>query len=82
MGVYLKWREDRLDARYRSSELLFKRLVERSAVEEVLKTMEDYANRSRAILHWGAVEHNIGKQEFSLPDIFFPVTKSRLKSLE
>ena len=50
-----------LDVRYRSSDLLVKRLVERSAAEEVLKTMEDYAKISRAGLQWGTLENNIGK---------------------
>ena len=31
-----------LDAQYLSSEILFKRLIERSAAEYVFKTMEDY----------------------------------------
>ena len=70
------------DARYRTSEVLVKILVEWSSVEEVLKTMADYAKISWGGLHWGMVEHNIGKREFSLPNMFFPVTKSGLKSLE
>ena len=72
----------RLDAIYRSSEILVKSLVERSEAEEVLKKMEDYAKRSRAGVQWGAVERNIGKREFSLPKNCVPVTKSQLKSLE
>ena len=52
----------RLDARYRSSELLVKSLVQRSAAEEVLKEMENYAKISWAGLQWGMVDHNIGKQ--------------------
>ena len=32
----------RLDDRYLSSEILVKRIVERSAAEEALKIMEDY----------------------------------------
>ena len=67
---------------YQYSELLFKRLVDWSAAEEVLKTMEDYAKIYRDGLHWGKVEYNIGKQEFSLPNNYVPVAKSRLKSLE
>ena len=50
-----------LDARYRYSEILVKRLVEQSAAEEVLK-MEGSAKISWAGLQWGTVEHNIGKQ--------------------
>ena len=38
----------RLDARYQSSELLVTMLVEQSAAGKALKTMEDYAKRSRA----------------------------------
>ena len=38
--------------------------------------------KSRAGLQRGTVEHNIGKREFSLPNNFVMVTKSRLKSLE
>ena len=68
----------RLDGIYRSSEDLFKRLAERCEAEDVLKTMEDYAKISRSGLQWGAVEHNTRKREFSLPNIFVPVTKSRL----
>ena len=71
-----------LDARYRSSDILVKRLVERSAAKEVLKTMEGYAKISWPGLQWGTVENNIGKREFSLPNIFSPVTKSRLNILE
>ena len=52
----------RLDDRYRSSDILVKRLVERSASKEVLKTMEGYAKISWAGLQWGMVDHNIGKQ--------------------
>ena len=37
-----------LDARYQSIEFSFKRLVDRSAAEEVLKKMEDYAKITRA----------------------------------
>ena len=35
----------RLDARYKSSAILVKRLVDQSAVEKVLKTMEYYAKK-------------------------------------
>ena len=71
-----------LDARYRSSELLVKRLVEWSEAEEVLKKMEDRIKISQAGLQWGTVEHNIGKRAFSLPKSCVPVTKSRVNSLE
>ena len=70
------------DAIYRSRELLFKRLVEKSASEEVLKTMEGYTKRSRDVPKLGTVEHNIGKHKFSLPNNCVPVTKPRLNSLE
>ena len=50
-----------LYARYLSSELLVKRLVDRYASEEVLKKMEDHAKISRDGLQWGTVKHNIGK---------------------
>ena len=72
----------RLCARYQSSEILVKRLVERYTFEVLLKKMEDYAKRSRADPKRGTVEHTIRKQEFSLPNNLVPVTKSRLKSLE
>ena len=71
-----------MDERYRSSKLLVKRLVERSVAEELLRKMEDYAKIYWAGLQWGALEHNIGKQEFSLPNNYVLVTKSQLKSLE
>ena len=51
-----------LDVRYRFSELLVKRLVDRYSNEEVLKKMEDYEKSSRAGLQWWTVEHNIGKR--------------------
>ena len=70
-----------LDVRYRSSEILVKRMVERSAAEEVLKTIEGYANRYRYDLQWGAIEHNIKNREVSLPNRFVPVTKLQLKGL-
>ena len=44
--------------------------------------MEDYAKISRAGLRWGTVEHKIGKRSFSLPNIFFLVTKLQLDILE
>ena len=53
------------DARYQYSELLFKRLVERSAAEEVFKKMK-HMKKSWPGLQWGAVKQNIGKQAFSL----------------
>ena len=56
----------RLDARYLSSDLLAKRLVERSAAEEVLK-MEVDAKISRAGLNWGKVERNILKTSILPP---------------
>ena len=71
----------RLDARYLSSDLLVNRLVDWSAAEEVLKKMEYYAKRSRAGLQWGAVEHNIGKRELSLPKNCVLETKSQQKSI-
>ena len=71
-----------LDVRYISSELLVKRLVDRSAAEEVQKQIEDYAKISRAGPQGGTVEHNIGKWALSLSKIFFPVTKLQLKILE
>ena len=71
-----------MDARYRSSEILVKRLVERSAAKEVLKTMEDYAKRSWAGLQRGVAEHNTRKWKLSLPNSFVPVTKLQLNSLE
>ena len=72
----------RLDARYRSSELLVKRLVERSAAEEVLKKMGDYEKYLVLAYSVGTVEYIIRKREVSLPDNCVPVTKSQLKSLE
>ena len=56
-------------------------MVERSAAEEVLKTIEGYANRYRYDLQWGAIEHNIKNREVSLPNRFVPVTKLQLKGL-
>ena len=45
--------------------------------------MEGYAKRSRPGLQWGGgVDHNIGKQEFSLQNNCVPVTKLQLNSLE
>ena len=44
--------------------------------------MKDYEKISRASLQWRTVEHNIGKQEFSLPNNCVPVTKLQLESLE
>ena len=51
-----------LNARYRSSDLLVKRLAERSADEDLLKTMEDYTKKYRYGLQCGMVEYKIGKK--------------------
>ena len=71
----------RLDTRCQYSDLLVKRLVERSAAEEVLKIMEDYAKISWAGLQHETAEHKIRKQEFSLPDNCVPLTKPQPNSL-
>ena len=71
-----------MDARYRSSEILFNSLIDWSTAEELFLKMKYYEKISRAGLQWRTVEHNIGKQEFSLPNNYVLVTKSQLKSLE